>query len=149
MKEQSFTITSSEILDALLTEVQLSVYQPKPEAKAELKSISRSGVWDTGATNSCITQRVVDELGLIPLGREQVYTAGGLTTVDLYIVDVMLPNGILFQGIEVLCVELEDTSDVLIGMDIICRGDFAISNYNNQTTISFRTPSADVIDFGH
>ena len=144
----SFTITSQEILDALQTEVQISDYQSKSKSGANQASCWKS-VWDTGATNSCITQHVVDELGLLPIGREQVYTAGGLATVNLFIVDIMLPNSILFRGIEVLCVELEDTSDVLIGMDIICRGDFAISNYDNQTTFSFRTPSAGVIDLVH
>lgn len=144
----SFTITTQEILDALRTEVQISDYQLK--TKSGMSEVSRwKSVWDTGATNSCITQRVVEELNLLPIGREQVYTAGGLATVNLYIVDIMLPNNILFRGVEVLCVELEDTSDVLIGMDIICRGDFAISNFNNQTTFSFRTPPAGIIDFSH
>jgi hypothetical protein len=37
--------------------------------------------------------------------------------------------------------------DVLIGLDIICRGDFAISNYNNSTQFTFRIPSICDIDF--
>ena len=37
--------------------------------------------------------------------------------------------------------------DVLIGMDIICRGDFAVSNYNNKTAFTFRTPSEKKIDY--
>jgi uncharacterized protein YchJ len=37
--------------------------------------------------------------------------------------------------------------DALIGMDIIASGDFAITNFNGKTTISYRTPSIQEIDF--
>jgi len=39
-------------------------------------------------------------------------------------------------------------SDVLIGMDVITQGDFAITNKDGMTTFSFRTPSLITIDFG-
>jgi len=38
---------------------------------------------------------------------------------------------------------------MLIGMDIIGIGDFAVSNYNNKTIFSFRYPSKHKIDFVH
>ena len=62
-----------------------------------------NGLWDTGASRSSITRRVVDDLG--------------------------------------------DDIDVLIGMDIIQHGDFSITNVNNKTTFSFRTPSMKEIDY--
>ena len=37
--------------------------------------------------------------------------------------------------------------DVLIGMDIINRGDFAVSNRNGATSFSFRIPSVEDFDF--
>ena len=37
--------------------------------------------------------------------------------------------------------------EVLIGMDIIGQGDFAISNKNRKTVFSFRMPSQERIDF--
>jgi len=37
--------------------------------------------------------------------------------------------------------------DVLIGMDVITLGDFAISNYQDRTVFSFRYPSIGCIDF--
>ena len=36
---------------------------------------------------------------------------------------------------------------MLIGMDIITLGDFAITNLNGQTVMSFRLPSSGRIDF--
>jgi hypothetical protein len=37
--------------------------------------------------------------------------------------------------------------NVIIGMDIITLGDFAISNKDEKTVLSFRIPSVDTIDF--
>ena len=37
--------------------------------------------------------------------------------------------------------------DVVIGMDIITRGDFAVTNLDGKTTFSFRIPSLADIDF--
>jgi hypothetical protein len=42
--------------------------------------------------------------------------------------------------------DLKD-ADLLIGMDIIRSGDFAVSNYQNRTIFSFRCPSLEEIDF--
>lgn len=36
---------------------------------------------------------------------------------------------------------------MLIGMDIITMGDFYISNYHGQTTMTFRVPSLECRDF--
>ncbi len=36
---------------------------------------------------------------------------------------------------------------MLIGMDIISRGDFAVTNKDGKTTFSFRLPSVAKIDF--
>ena len=36
---------------------------------------------------------------------------------------------------------------VIVGMDVICHGDFAITNVSGETWISFRTPSCQAIDY--
>lgn len=38
-------------------------------------------------------------------------------------------------------------ADILIGMDIITLGDFAVTNYEGVTKLSFRVPSQRHIDF--
>lgn len=40
-----------------------------------------------------------------------------------------------------------DEYDAVIGMDIICKGDFAITNKNGHTTFAFRIPSQEEIVF--
>ena len=37
--------------------------------------------------------------------------------------------------------------DVLIGMDVITSGDFAVSNHNGKTVFSFRVPSVETTDY--
>lgn len=58
-----------------------------------------------------------------------------------------MPNGVTVKNVLVSCSDLGDDIDVLIGMDIIKHGDFAITNVNGKTTFSFRTPSIQEIDY--
>jgi hypothetical protein len=39
------------------------------------------------------------------------------------------------------------STDVLIGMDVICKGDFALTHKGGKTVFSFRYPSIATIDF--
>lgn len=105
------------------------------------------GLWDTGASKSSITQRIVDDLNLIPVGNTNISTANGVVTVNTYFVDFGLPNGVTVKNVLVSCADLGDDIDILIGMDIIRHGDFSITNVNNKTTFSFRTPSVEEIDY--
>ena len=106
-----------------------------------------SAIWDTGATKSCITKRIVDDLKLIPVGRTTIGTANGLTIADTYFVNIGLPNGIIVPNVLVSCADLGKDIDVLIGMDIITLGDFSITNLNGRTSFSFRIPSVAEVDF--
>lgn len=57
-----------------------------------------------------------------------------------------LPNRVQVTGVEVLEGILEGC-DVLIGMDIINLGDFAVTNRDDVTVLSFQMPSVNRIDF--
>ena len=103
-------------------------------------------IWDTGATSSVITQNVVQKCGLKPTGTTTVHTAGGIFTQNTFLVSIGLPNGVGFPSVRVT----EGTigkEDILIGMDLIARGDFAITNFQGKTVFSYRTPSVAKIDF--
>ena len=45
------------------------------------------------------------------------------------------------------CEDVLGGADMLIGMDIITMGDFAITNFNGKTTFSFVTPAKRTIDY--
>ena len=105
-----------------------------------------SALWDTGADGSVISNSVVAALGLLPDGKIRVYHADGMSLVNTYTVDLRLPSGVVFKKLMVTSGELKDT-DVLIGMDVISMGDFAITASNGVTKFSFQIPSTHNIDF--
>jgi len=105
-----------------------------------------NALWDTGATASVISQEVATKLELLPEGTAKVYHAQGSKLVSKYFVNLGLPNRVQVVGVEVLEGVLEGC-DVLLGMDIINMGDFALTNLEGVTMLSFQMPSVHHIDF--
>lgn len=105
------------------------------------------GIWDTGATGSVITDKVVAACNLAPIGVCQVQTAGGSQSSPVYLVTVTLPNHVGVSEVRVTQGALGDGADVLIGMDIITLGDFAVTHPQGNTVFSFRIPSEAELDF--
>ena len=105
------------------------------------------GIWDTGATNSVISKRIIDECGLKPISMTEVHTVGGTKTSEVFLVNVGLPNRVGISEIRVCEGSITGSADMLVGMDIISRGDLALTNKDGKTTFSFRMPSIESIDF--
>lgn len=107
------------------------------------------GVWDTGATSSAITASLAKELKLILEGKAQVHGVHGNKNVNVYVIKIVLPNNVPLMVKAIECDQLLGDKNVgmLIGMDVITMGDFAITNYENKTVLSFRCPSRERIDF--
>lgn len=141
----AFTLKSNTILNMLRTETLIT--SDVRNTKTTYTPKNWNGLWDTGASKSSITQRIVDDLQLIPVGSTNISTANGIVTVNTYFVDIWLPNHVTVKNVLVSCADLGDDIDVLIGMDIIRHGDFAITNTDKSTTFSFRTPSIQEIDY--
>lgn len=106
-----------------------------------------TGIWDTGATGTVVSSEVVRVCGLKQTGKTKVKTANDEMLTNAYLVDVWLPNGVLFHDVKVTEGILSDGLGVLIGMDIINCGDFSITNVNSRTMMSFRVPSLKCIDY--
>jgi hypothetical protein len=104
------------------------------------------GLWDTGATASVITQKIVDECSLHPIGFTNVFHAHGQQQAEVYLINIFLPNKVAFSALKVTKGDLTG-ADMLIGMDVIGQGDFCVTNFNNETVFTFRIPSAERIDF--
>lgn len=103
-------------------------------------------IWDTGATSSVVSDRVVQECGLQPFGPAQVHHAQGTAWTEKYIVSIFLPNNVTMEKVTVTR-GIPSGADILIGMDIISAGDFAVTNLNGRTKFTFRIPSSADIDF--
>jgi uncharacterized protein YchJ len=75
------------------------------------------------------------------------HTAAGIHRSNVYLVNAMLPNNVGFVNLRVTEGNLTGPFDVLIGMDIIASGDFAITHNEGKTLFSFRVTSIGRIDF--
>ena len=64
----------------------------------------------------------------------------------MFLVNVYLPNAVAVIDLRVARVKLRNAG-VLIGMDIINSGDFAVTNRGGNTKFSFRMPSQADTDF--
>ena len=105
-------------------------------------------IWDTGATATCISMKVVSQLNLKPLGKQRIHTPAGEKVVNTYRVNVVLPNNVTVKNLVVCDSEIDGLkAGALIGMDIMSHGDFAVSNFNGKTAFTFRTPSQKNTDY--
>lgn len=127
MKTSAFTLKSDTILNILRTDIFITS-EARDTSKLIDSKIIWNGLWDTGASQSAIDFRVVEELSLVPIGEATISTANGLVTVNTYIIDVTIPNNVTIKDIVVNGATLGEDADMLIGMDIIRFGDFSITN---------------------
>lgn len=104
--------------------------------------------WDTGATGTCISRELVNRLNLMPTGKVKVSTPSGVGVMNKYVINLVLNNEIRIQNLIVMDSEIgKQGIDVLIGMDIISMGDFAVSNFDGKTQFSFRIPSQEHVEY--
>jgi hypothetical protein len=105
-------------------------------------------LWDTGATNTCISREVAEGLGLTEVGTVDVITPTGAAVLPRYRVGLAFDGGIAFGGVVATGSEIgRQGLGVLVGMDVISRGDFATSCLGGQTRFTFRVPSSEHADF--
>jgi hypothetical protein len=104
-------------------------------------------LYDTGATHSSVSPNVVADLQLASIGATNVGVGGGRLTTTSHLVNIGLPNKVMFAMFRVAQIALHGGIDVLIGMDIIGSGDFSVTHHKGNTTFSFCCPSRREIDF--
>ena len=107
-----------------------------PHNNQEYKS--NSFVWDTGATTSCLSDRVVEKLNLLKVSKINVKTASGEHQSFRYYVNIILPNKLKIQRLLVTGLPLAEGNDVLIGMDIISAGSFLFTTDNSLKKFVFQ-----------
>ncbi|MCH8238631.1 MAG: aspartyl protease family protein [Proteobacteria bacterium] len=95
---------------------------------------------DTGASCTCISAKVVNDVGLKPTGKTKMSGSTGADEVDQFTFSVgfmfgaqQLPSGKISGALHIHLVngcKFEDHGfgfDVLLGRDIICKGSFSMS----------------------
>ena len=139
MDTHAFITINDGYTKTLTNDVVITAGERTTKAKA---------LWDTGATNSCISERVVKELKPPLRGKTTMKTPSGEETANVYEVNILLPNKVNFEKTPVIESKIGNQGiDVLIGMDIIVNGDFAVSNFDGKTTFTFRVPSKKRTNF--
>jgi hypothetical protein len=132
---RAFDTEYGNIVKELKTEATLF---PAPKSLAA-KGIKTSVIWDTGATHSSLSIKIAKDLELKPIDTKVVRGVNSSKLVDVVIAEIELANGTLLANRRFSVCDIPGT-DVLIGMDIITLGDFAISNSGGKTLFSFAIP---------
>jgi predicted aspartyl protease len=136
-----FTTVFHGISRVLYSDVELES-AINPNKKIKLRTL-----WDTGATGSLIRPEIAVKLQLQSLGKVLMSTPTGKDVPsNVYSVNLYLPNHVAVPKVPV-AEGIPNNCDMLIGMDIINLGDFAVTNYQGHTVFSFRMPSMAEIDF--
>ncbi len=143
VENYALTIANTCIADVILSPVEI-------KNSFTTAVINTQAIWDTGATNSVITQKTAQMLGLLPVGKTRVRGVHGVQEVNVYHVKITLHNKSISVNTTVTeCCALSPDNSIgmLIGMNIITMGDFAITNYAGATMMTFRIPSLLRMDF--
>ena len=141
-----FTLQFNGMVNVLRSPVGISEAFSPESGDQQPKIFEFKGIWDTGASGSVISQNVVSKLNLELIDTQKVHTANGERLSNVYLVNIYPPNRVAFAGVRVTDGDLFET-DILIGMDIITSGDFAVTNMGGKTCMSFQIPSVRKIDF--
>ncbi len=104
--------------------------------------------WDCGATRCSISKELAEKLNLKPCGVNNTISTTQSVPTNVYEIILVLHDIMEVPVIVDAVPNIHSTGiDMLIGMDVISLGDFAISTYNGETCFSFRYPSKGLIDF--
>ena len=135
-----FTIIQESSCTALWVDVK---------AMSNGKEFVGRGLLDTGAARSALTADVKTFLNLTDsTDKHDVNTANGPDHVPYYLIDITLCDSVDFSDVEFdLFKSYNGGPDFLIGMDIISRGNLAVTNYSGTLMVSFESPSRGNIDF--
>ena len=99
---------------------------------------------DTGASITCISPRIVQELGLVPTGKTTMASASATCDVNTYLVDIALPLSRSVQGAVSVAMESVTVMEfhapnphfqALLGRDVLGDALLVMSGPEKQVTI--------------
>ena len=148
----AFTKVHDGIAPNIFTNAGICALSPSKESESlepeDERFQWRKALWDTGATQSCISDRLAGSLGLEMVGFVEIGSAVGVHNVPFYHAHFLLPNRLVFHDMELIqFTYTDDDCDLIIGMDIMTQGDLALTNFEGRTVFSFRIPSLHTVDF--
>ena len=138
-----FTKEYATRVNAIITEAHIFPAFKEGELPP-LRFYTQNAAWDTGAQRTVIAPHVAEALELKSLGKVPLMGVGGDKEADVYKVAIALPDAKIYRDYFVYGIDIDDY-EILIGMDIISKSDFVITNADGHTVLSFRNPSKEHI----
>jgi hypothetical protein len=139
---RGFIQSYGELVDRLTTVIYLL-----PLASADTKirdiPIKLTALWDTGAMMTCMKPRLREQLTLrviTPNPPMTISGVGGTVRADRTIASIFLAATFVVEYCPIYVLDFPGNADLIIGMDIIAMGDFAVCNTNGATSFSFAMP---------
>ena len=125
--------------------IEVTVVPAQPVAELlrkegkSIPSIKVIALIDTGASSTCLSKEIVDELNLIPFDAQIVHTAGGETEQLFYDIGIILPiSQSNTLSIQAPCADLTGQPfQVLIGRDILNRCTMFYNGPDNSFTLHY------------
>jgi hypothetical protein len=145
------TIKANGLLDRIITTVSIQQAEDICERRnLHSRAFAVRAMWYTGSTGCCVSKELVSALGLKCISLLELTSAHGSKRAKVYLVDIVFPDNTIAKNVIAAEIIPSSSFDFIIGMNIIRHGDFAISNDNGKTVMSFRLPSANkAIDFSN
>lgn len=146
---RALTLKSNGLIDRLITDIEVcAAFDPQNPPSQVPQRLAAKALWDTGASKSVLAADFARQLGLVSTGLTEVHHGDGSSKRDTFMVNFYLPNGVGIVGVRATEFPASHSQfAVLVGMDVIRIGDFAITNLGGSTWMSFRTPSHARIDY--
>ena len=74
--------------------------------------------------------------------------AKGHDTLPVVSANLIFSNRVYFTSKDLIVIDNDDCSyGMIVGMDILSKGDIAISNFDGHTTFTFRMPSQEEVKY--
>lgn len=142
----AFTVSPRDGHKFIITSIGVSYPFDDLHQKQAPKPYHTSALWDTGASHCLISGKLAKALHLHPIDKIRVQHAGGFSYENVYLGIIHITKK-YFIEVELTECQSANNFEVIIGMDVISKGDFAITSGKGITTFSFRLPSIETIDF--
>jgi len=138
---RAFTAQYEAVVKNLLTPANVSS-EFVEDKKHNMLPVSITAIWDTGATRTCIKPWLKDRLNLRLFDTQtRLAGVGGEISTQVALVNIRFKCDVEVNVCPVCVADFPGFADILIGMDIISMGDFAVCNTDKRTSFSFIIPS--------
>ena len=132
------------IVDRIIIERECGINLPH-SSNPEMPMVA---LWDTGAMCTCVSQTLAAKLGLVKVYEKELTVADNKSIMaDVFCAKIRMGH-IEFANMFVYGLPMDGKKEnVIIGMDVISQGDLTITNYQDQSLLTFRAPSIERIDY--